>query len=160
MSARALPSPAQRSNPHQPEPLEREGVEAADGTTCQPTDEDAERDRSAKDHRAAYKRHRTESDNSVESLTASAIDAQMKFGAPTVTVAFGPLLETSHDVPVVAPSWNARDFADCAERLIRDPDLRRAQVNATLAAADRYSWDRTADEFTRMYRQLLSRSKR
>ena len=83
-----------------------------------------------------------------------------RFGAPTVTVAFGPLLETSHDVPVVAASWNARDFADCAERLLRDPDLRRAQVNATLAAADRYSWDRTADEFTRMYRQLLSRSKR
>jgi hypothetical protein len=52
---------------------------------CQPTDEDAQRDRRAEDHRATNKRHRTESSDSTESPTASDIDAQMKFGAPTAT---------------------------------------------------------------------------
>jgi glycosyltransferase involved in cell wall biosynthesis len=79
-----------------------------------------------------------------------------RFDAPTVTVGFGPLLETVNDVPVIAPSWDPVAFADCVERLLRDPGLRREQVKATLAAADRYSWQRTAGEFLRMYRTLLA----
>jgi glycosyltransferase involved in cell wall biosynthesis len=83
-----------------------------------------------------------------------------RFGSPTVTVGFGPLLETSSDVPVVATSWDPRELADCVERLVDDPVLRREQVSATLAAGDRYSWRRTAEEFLRMYRVLLARPPR
>lgn len=83
-----------------------------------------------------------------------------RFGSPTVTVGFGPLLETSAEVPVVATSWDPRELADCVERLTADPVLRREQVSATLRAADRYSWRRTAEEFVRMYRALLARPAR
>jgi glycosyltransferase involved in cell wall biosynthesis len=83
-----------------------------------------------------------------------------RFGSPTVAVGFGPLLETSADLPVVASSWDPRELADCVERLVDDPVLRREQVSATLAAADRYSWRRTAEEFLRMYRVLLARPPR
>ena len=68
-------------------------------------------------------------------------------GARRSPVGFGPLLETSADLPVVASSWDRRELADCVERLVDDPVLRREQVSATLAAADRYSWRRTAEEF-------------
>jgi glycosyltransferase involved in cell wall biosynthesis len=83
-----------------------------------------------------------------------------RFGSPTVTVGFGPLLETSADVPVVATSWDPRELADCVERLVTDPVLRREQVSATLTAADRYSWRRTVEEFVHMYRALLARPAR
>ena len=83
-----------------------------------------------------------------------------RFGSPTVTVGFGPLLETSADVPVVASSWDPRELADCVERLVDDPVLRREQVSATLTAADRYSWRRTAEELLQMYRVLLARPSR
>jgi glycosyltransferase involved in cell wall biosynthesis len=83
-----------------------------------------------------------------------------RFGAPTVTVGFGPLLETSADVPVVASSWSTGEMADCVERLLADPVLRRAQVSATLEAADRYSWRETIDGFVSMYRALLARPPR
>jgi glycosyltransferase involved in cell wall biosynthesis len=83
-----------------------------------------------------------------------------RFGSPTITVGFGPLLETSPEVPVVASSWDPREMADCVERLLRDPVLRREQVSATLVAADRYSWHRTAEAFIRMYLALLARPAR
>lgn len=83
-----------------------------------------------------------------------------RFGAPTVTVGFGPLLETSESVPVVAPSWDVEVLADCVDRLLGDPVLRREQVEATLAAADGYSWARTVDAFVDMYRVLLGRPAR
>ncbi len=80
-----------------------------------------------------------------------------RFGSPTVTVGFGPLLETSERLPVVATSWDPRELADCVERLVADPVLRREQVSTTLQAADRYSWRRTAEEFLVMYRALIAR---
>ncbi len=83
-----------------------------------------------------------------------------RFGSPTVTVGFGPLLETSAELPVMATSWDVRELADCVERLCADPVLRREQVSATLDVADRYSWRRTAEEFVRMYRALLARPMR
>jgi glycosyltransferase involved in cell wall biosynthesis len=83
-----------------------------------------------------------------------------RFGAPTVTVGFGPLLETSAGVPVVASSWSTVDMADCVERLLDDPILRRSQVSTTLAAADRYNWHATVDGFVTMYRALLARPAR
>lgn len=83
-----------------------------------------------------------------------------RFGSPTVSVGFGPLLETSAGVPVVATSWDPRELADCVEQLAADPVLRREQVSATLEAADRYSWRRTAEEFVQMYRALLARPAR
>ena len=51
-----------------------------------------------------------------------------RFGSPTVTVGFGPLLETSPNVPVVASSWDPGEIADCVERLMDDPVVRREQV--------------------------------
>jgi glycosyltransferase involved in cell wall biosynthesis len=83
-----------------------------------------------------------------------------RFGSPTVTVGFGPLLETSANLPVMATSWDPRELADCVERLMADPVLRREQVSATLEAADRYSWRRTVEEFVHMYRALLARPAR
>jgi glycosyltransferase involved in cell wall biosynthesis len=83
-----------------------------------------------------------------------------RFGSPTVTVGFGPLLETSAGVPVMSTSWDPRELADCVERLAADPVLRREQVSATLDAADRYSWRRTAEQFVQMYRALLARPAR
>lgn len=83
-----------------------------------------------------------------------------RFGSPTVTVDFGPLRETTVGVPVLAESWDPREFADAVERLLTNPDLRRAQVDATLAAAGEYSWQRTIDAFVTMYRSLLGRPPR
>jgi len=71
-----------------------------------------------------------------------------------------PTAWTSSEVPVVAASWSMVDLADGVERLLDDPVLRRAQVSATLAAADRYSWRHTVDGFVSMYRALLARPAR
>jgi glycosyltransferase involved in cell wall biosynthesis len=80
-----------------------------------------------------------------------------RFGCPTVTVGFGPLLETSEQLPVMATSWDPRVLADCVEQLVADPVVRREQVSTTLRVADRYSWRRTAEEFLVMYRALIAR---
>jgi glycosyltransferase involved in cell wall biosynthesis len=78
------------------------------------------------------------------------------FGTPSVYVPFGPLQEIGGDVPVVAADWRPASFADAIERLLDDPALAEAQVAALAAKASTYSWDRTAEDLVRAFRQLLS----
>ncbi len=56
-----------------------------------------------------------------------------RFGTPTVSVGFGPLLETTSGVPVSVGSWSVEEFANAVDALVRDPGLRRSQVDATLS---------------------------
>lgn len=80
-----------------------------------------------------------------------------RFGTATVNVSFGPLRELSSDAaPVTASSWAASSLADAAERLLRDPQLARAQVDACLEAGAEYTWDRTAEMMTTAYRTLTA----
>lgn len=83
-----------------------------------------------------------------------------RFGTPAVSVGFGPLLETTPDLPVSVATWSADEFANAIDRLLRDPALRQAQVDAIIAAGARYSWDRTVDALLAMYRDLLTRPRR
>ena len=80
-----------------------------------------------------------------------------RFGTPTAFVPFGPLAELTGTLPVHAADWSPGALADAARRLLTDPALARAQVEATLAAADRYTWDRTAATLAEAYRGLLAR---
>jgi glycosyltransferase involved in cell wall biosynthesis len=80
-----------------------------------------------------------------------------RFGTPTVLVPFGPLGEIAGDLPVLAESWSPEALADAAERLLRDPALASAQVDAALSAGDAYTWDRTAEREVAVYHELLRR---
>lgn len=84
-----------------------------------------------------------------------------RFGTATVHADFGPLREIAGGrPPVVAADWTATAFADAAEELLRDPTIRDRQVQAGLVAGDRYSWERTAELLTTVYRTLISRPPR
>ena len=80
-----------------------------------------------------------------------------RFGTPTAFVSFGPLAELAGELPVQAEDWSPAALAGAAAHLLADPDLARAQVEATLAAGDRYTWDRTAAVLAEAYRGLLAR---
>lgn len=80
-----------------------------------------------------------------------------RFGTPTVSVAFGPLKELDDGrSPVQALSWEPEELADAAEALMRDPQVAREQVEASLQAGADYTWDRTAEEMTSAYRALIA----
>ncbi|MCZ7527356.1 MAG: glycosyltransferase [Acidimicrobiia bacterium] len=79
-----------------------------------------------------------------------------RFGTPTVQVGFGPLREVAGHLPVEAADWRPERIADAVESLLRDPDLARRQVEASLAAGAGYSWDDTAEGLVRMYRTVLA----
>ena len=79
-----------------------------------------------------------------------------RFGTPTVHVKFGPLAELASDSPVSAVDWNPTHLADACERLLADPEVAEAQVTATLLQGSSLTWDRTAEELVRIYRDVLS----
>jgi glycosyltransferase involved in cell wall biosynthesis len=81
-------------------------------------------------------------------------------GTPTVNVAFGPLAEIGGASPVVARDWTPEAMADAAEKLLTDPALARAQVETCLAAGSEYTWERTGEELTSVYRSLVARPPR
>lgn len=84
-----------------------------------------------------------------------------RFGTATVHADFGPLREIAGGrPPVVAADWTATAFADAAEEILRDPMARDRQVQASLLAGGKYSWERTADLLTTAYRTLISRPPR
>lgn len=76
---------------------------------------------------------------------------------PTLFVSFGPLAELIPDVPVSAADWSPKALADAAESLLTDPVVARAQVEAVRNAASKYTWDSTADQAVRFYRELVAR---
>lgn len=80
-----------------------------------------------------------------------------RFGTPTAFVSFGPLAELAGALPVQAEDWSPASLAGAAALLLADPDLARAQVEATLVAGDRYTWDRSAAVLAEAYRGLLAR---
>ncbi len=80
-----------------------------------------------------------------------------RFGTPSAFVPFGPLGELVGAPPVLARDWSATSLADAADRLLADPELARAQVEATLAAGDRLTWDATAAKLVGIYHSLLER---
>lgn len=80
-----------------------------------------------------------------------------RFGTPTAFVPFGPLVELAGDLPVMAADWSPGSLAEAAARLLDDADLARTQVEATVAAGDRWTWDATAAKLTTIYRAMLAR---
>ena len=83
-----------------------------------------------------------------------------RFGTPSVFVGFGPLAELAPDIPVTAPDWSADALATATQRLLDDPALARAQVDACLGAATTYTWAATAARLTDLYHRLLARPPR
>lgn len=80
-----------------------------------------------------------------------------RFGTATVHADFGPLREIAGGrPPVVAADWTATAFANAAEEILRDPESRDRQVQASLVAGGKYSWERTAELLTTAYRTLIS----
>ncbi|MGH9264628.1 MAG: glycosyltransferase [Acidimicrobiales bacterium] len=80
-----------------------------------------------------------------------------RFGTPTAFVPFGPLAELAGDLPVMAADWSPASLAAAAARLLDDAGLARAQVEATVAAGNRWTWDATAAKLTTIYRAMLAR---
>ena len=83
-----------------------------------------------------------------------------RFGTPTVIVRFGPLQETIGHMPVLAESWEPNALADAAERLLRDPAVARAQVEAVVAAGTTYTWASTGTALVAAYYEALGRPRR
>jgi glycosyltransferase involved in cell wall biosynthesis len=81
-----------------------------------------------------------------------------RFGTATVHVGFGPLAEIGGDLPVVARDWSPEALADAAEALLADPALAGRQVASCLQSGASYTWARTAEALTEMYRMLLARA--
>ena len=80
-----------------------------------------------------------------------------RFGTPTAFVPFGPLAELAGGLPVMAGDWSPGSLAEAAARLLDDPALARAQVEATIAAGNRWTWDATAAQLAAIYRAMLAR---
>lgn len=78
-----------------------------------------------------------------------------RFGTPTVSVRFGPLLEVSPNNPVTAKTWSPTALADAAQTLLMSPSERAAQVQETLRAGTKYTWSNTAHGLLESYRALL-----
>ncbi|WP_221176940.1 glycosyltransferase [Nocardioides pocheonensis] len=79
-----------------------------------------------------------------------------RFGTPTVFARFGPLAEVLPDVPYAAESWDPAALAAVCEELLGDPQRSRDQVEATLKAGTRYTWEATAEGLVAAYRRLIA----
>jgi glycosyltransferase involved in cell wall biosynthesis len=79
-------------------------------------------------------------------------------GTPTIFVPFGPLAEIAGGLPIEARDWSPASFADQVERLLRDPGLGTAQVDALRAASLHHSWAATAEELCQVFRSVLSKA--
>jgi glycosyltransferase involved in cell wall biosynthesis len=80
-----------------------------------------------------------------------------QFGTPTVHVGFGPLADLGRREAVTARDWRPDSLAEAAERLLTDPALADRQIRSCLEAGDAYTWARTAEQLTVVYRKLLAR---
>lgn len=79
------------------------------------------------------------------------------FGTPTVFVGFGPLADLLGSAPLAAAEWEPSVLADAIGRLLSDPDLGRAQVEAVLKIGERFTWETTADKLVAVYMRLLAK---
>lgn len=79
-----------------------------------------------------------------------------RFGTPTVFARFGPLAEVLPGVPYAADAWDPAALAAVCEQLLADPQRSQEQVEATLKAGTRYTWDATAERLVSAYRRLLA----
>ena len=79
-----------------------------------------------------------------------------RFGTPTVFARFGPLAEVLPGVPYAADSWDPAALAAVCEELLADPQRSRDQVEATLKAGTRYTWETTAERLVAAYRRLIA----
>jgi glycosyltransferase involved in cell wall biosynthesis len=79
-----------------------------------------------------------------------------RFGTPTAFARFGPLAQVLPDVPFAAKSWDPAALAAVCDQLLADPQNARDQVEASLKAGARYTWDLTAEQLVRAYRRLIA----
>jgi glycosyltransferase involved in cell wall biosynthesis len=79
-----------------------------------------------------------------------------RFGTPSLFINFGPLHELAPDIPVVAKDWLPTSLASSAERLLGDPALAQAQVEACLTAGATYTWAATAGDLIDLYYRVLA----
>ena len=74
-------------------------------------------------------------------------------GTPTVSVAFGPLLEVGPADAVYASGWSPEDLADAGNRVLGSPS---AQVSAYAAVSRTRRWSDVAHETVAVYRRALA----
>ncbi len=79
-----------------------------------------------------------------------------RFGTPSLFTSFGPLHELAPDIPVAADDWLPASMASSAERLLTDPALAKAQIEACLTAGSTYTWDATAGDLIDLYHRVLA----
>ncbi len=79
-----------------------------------------------------------------------------RFGTPSLFTSFGPLHELAPDIPVAAEDWLPASVASSAERLLTDPALAKAQIEACLTAGSTYTWDATAGDLVDLYYRVLA----
>lgn len=79
-----------------------------------------------------------------------------RFGTPSVFVRFGPLAETTDNVPVEADGWSVEAFTDATQRLLDDAALEAAQVNSIRRSGAAFTWKLTARRTVEAYKAILA----
>ncbi len=79
-----------------------------------------------------------------------------RFGTPSLFASFGPLHELAPEIPVSAEDWLPSTMASSAERLLSDPSLAKAQIEACLAAGTTYTWAATSEDLIALYYRVLA----
>ena len=82
------------------------------------------------------------------------------FGTPTVVVPFGPFAERFNDLPVAPVDWDVKTLADACLRLLGDPTVVKAQLEALMLSVDQYDWPAAAEATVEAYQSLLARPSR
>lgn len=82
----------------------------------------------------------------------------MAAGTPAVTSARGALPETAGDAALYADPGDPGEIADCAGRLLSDDGLWARLSERGMERAAGYTWERTAEETWKLYRNVLNRT--
>jgi glycosyltransferase involved in cell wall biosynthesis len=80
----------------------------------------------------------------------------MASGTPVLTSNTGPMPEVAGDAAVLVDPFDVDDIADGLRLLAFDPDRRRALSVAGLERVRMFTWERTADRFVELYREIAA----
>lgn len=78
----------------------------------------------------------------------------MQVGTPVITSTVTALPEVAGDAALLVDPYQVDDIAQAMSRLLRDESLRRDLRNKGIERAQSYSWDRTADMYLDLYREI------
>jgi glycosyltransferase involved in cell wall biosynthesis len=78
----------------------------------------------------------------------------MQVGTPVITSTVTALPEVAGDAALLVDPYKVDDIAQAMSILLRDESLRRDLINKGIERAQSYSWDRTADMYLDLYREI------